>query len=120
MLATLLVALVAIIHLAILVLEMFFWEAPAGRRAFNLSADFARESRVLAANQGLYNGFPGRRPGVGAVAGGIGRAGGDLFPRLRAGRRDIRRADRQPQNSLYSGAARAAGAACGAGAGVGS
>lgn len=41
MLATLLVALVAIIHLAILVLEMFLWEAPAGRRAFNLSADFA-------------------------------------------------------------------------------
>lgn len=57
MLATLLVALVAIIHLAILVLEMFFWEAPAGRRAFNLSVNFARESRVLAANQGLYNGF---------------------------------------------------------------
>ncbi len=115
MLATLLVALVAIIHLAILVLEMFFWEAPAGRRAFNLSADFARESRVLAANQGLYNGFL-----AAGLAGGIGRAGGDLFPRLRAGRRDIRRADRQPQNSLYSGAARAAGAACGAGAGVGS
>ena len=46
MLATLLVALVAIIHLAILVLEMFLWEAPAGRRAFNLSADFAREPRV--------------------------------------------------------------------------
>ncbi|HBT7365470.1 TPA: DUF1304 domain-containing protein, partial [Klebsiella pneumoniae] len=54
MLATLLVALVAIIHLAILVLEMFLWEAPAGRRAFNLSADFARQTRVLAANQGLY------------------------------------------------------------------
>ena len=49
MLATLLVALVAIIHLAILVLEMFLWEAPAGRRAFNLSADFARQTRVLAA-----------------------------------------------------------------------
>lgn len=57
MLATLLVALVAIIHLAILVLEMFLWEASAGRRAFNLSADFARQTRVLAANQGLYNGF---------------------------------------------------------------
>lgn len=56
MLATLLVALVAIIHLAILVLEMFLWEAPARRRAFNLSADFAQET-VLAANQGLYNGF---------------------------------------------------------------
>ena len=57
MLATLLVALVAIIHLAILVLEMFLWEAPAGRRAFNLSADFARQTRVLAANQGLYTAF---------------------------------------------------------------
>ncbi|VCW27470.1 hypothetical protein BANRA_05123 [Klebsiella variicola] len=67
MLATLLVALVAIIHLAILVLEMFLWEAPAGRRAFNLSADFARETRVLAANQGLYNGFwpPAWRGGCG-------------------------------------------------------
>nr|VXZ85193.1 Predicted membrane protein [Klebsiella pneumoniae] len=57
MLATLLVALVAIIHLAIPVLEMFLWEGSAGRRAFNLSADFARQTRVLAANQGLYNGF---------------------------------------------------------------
>ncbi len=118
MLATLLVALVAIIHLAILVLEMFLWEAPAGRRAFNLSADFARETRVLAANQGLYNGF---RPPAwrGAVAGGVGGAGGYLFPGLRAGRRNFRRADRQPQNSLYSGAARTAGAACRGGASVG-
>ncbi len=64
MLATLLVALVAIIHLAIPVLEMFFWEAPAGRRAFNLSADFARETRVLAANRGCIT-VSGRRPGVG-------------------------------------------------------
>ena len=117
MLATLLVALVAIIHLAILVLEMFLWEAPAGRRAFNLSADFARETRVLAANQGLYNGF--LAAGVGAVAGGVGGAGGYLFPGLRAGRRNFRRADRQPQNSLYSGAARTAGAACRGGASVG-
>ncbi len=118
MLATLLVALVAIIHLAILVLEMFLWEAPAGRRAFNLSADFARQTRVLAANQGLYNGFlaAGRH---GAVAGGAGGTGGYLFPGLRAGRRDFRRADRQPQNSLYSGAARAAGAGCRADASVG-
>ncbi len=118
MLATLLVALVAI-HLAILVLEMFLWEAPAGRRAFNLSADFARQTRVLAANQGLYNGFLAAGPGMGAVAGGAGCAGGYLFPGLRAGRRDFRRADRQPQNSLYSGAARAAGAGCRADASVG-
>ena len=33
------------------------WEKPAGRRAFGLSADFARQTKVLAANQGLYNGF---------------------------------------------------------------
>lgn len=57
MLANILVALVAVIHIYILVLEMFLWEKPAGRKAFKLTADFARETRILAANQGLYNGF---------------------------------------------------------------
>ena len=57
MFATILVAIVALIHLYILVLEMFLWNTKTGRKAFNLSADFARETRVLAANQGLYNGF---------------------------------------------------------------
>lgn len=57
MFATLLVAIVAVIHLYILVLEMFLWNTKTGQKAFNLSADFARETRVLAANQGLYNGF---------------------------------------------------------------
>ena len=57
MLANIFIALVAIIHLYILVLEMFLWDSKAGRKAFNLSADFARQTRVLAANQGLYNGF---------------------------------------------------------------
>lgn len=57
MLATLLIAVVAAIHIYILVLEMFLWDTKIGRKAFNLSADFARETRVLAANQGLYNGF---------------------------------------------------------------
>lgn len=57
MLATLLIAVVAAIHIYILVLEMFLWDTKTGRKAFNLSADFARETRVLAANQGLYNGF---------------------------------------------------------------
>jgi len=36
---------------------MLLWEKPAGRRAFGLSADFARQTKMLAANQGLYNGF---------------------------------------------------------------
>lgn len=57
MLATILIALVAAIHVYILVLEMFLWDTKTGRKAFSLSADFARDTRVLAANQGLYNGF---------------------------------------------------------------
>ena len=50
-------ALVALIHAWILVLEMFLWTRPAGRRAFGLTREFAEQTRVLAANQGLYNGF---------------------------------------------------------------
>jgi putative membrane protein len=46
-------AVVALIHLYILVLEMFLWTKPAGRRAFGLTPEFAQASRVLAANQGL-------------------------------------------------------------------
>ncbi|MEP8645568.1 DUF1304 domain-containing protein [Enterobacter cloacae complex sp. SHL012] len=57
MLATVLIAVVAFIHLYILVLEMFLWDTRTGRKAFNLSPEFARETRALAANQGLYNGF---------------------------------------------------------------
>ena len=57
MLATVLIAVVAFIHLYILVLEMFLWDTRTGHKAFNLSPEFARETRVLAANQGLYNGF---------------------------------------------------------------
>ncbi|WP_109124182.1 DUF1304 domain-containing protein [Dyella sp. C11] len=55
--AHLVVALVALLHLWFLVLEMFLWTRPAGRRAFGLTAEFAEQSKVLAANQGLYNGF---------------------------------------------------------------
>ena len=55
--ATVLVALVAIEHLYILVLEMFLWTRPAGLRAFGLTPEFAEQTAVLAANQGLYNGF---------------------------------------------------------------
>jgi putative membrane protein len=57
MIAYLLIAIVAAIHVYILVLEMFLWERPAGRRAFGMTAEFASQTRTLAANQGLYNGF---------------------------------------------------------------
>lgn len=52
-----LVVLVALLHLYFLVLEMFLWAKPMGRKAFGLTESFANETRVLAANQGLYNGF---------------------------------------------------------------
>jgi len=51
------VGLVALLHLYFLVLEMFFWTKPLGRRAFGLTREFAEASKALAANQGLYNGF---------------------------------------------------------------
>lgn len=51
------IGVVALIHLYILILEMFLWEKPAGLRAFGLSKEFAAATKVLAANQGLYNGF---------------------------------------------------------------
>jgi putative membrane protein len=57
MIGTTLVALVAVIHLAILAMEMFLWETPRVRAIFGISPDFAANTRVLAANQGLYNGF---------------------------------------------------------------
>ena len=57
MVATILIALVALLHVYILVLEMFLWETPRGRKTFGTTAEFARATRVLAANQGLYNGF---------------------------------------------------------------
>jgi putative membrane protein len=55
--ATLLTALVALLHIYFLVLEMFLWTKPAGRRVFRTTPEFAEASKVLAANQGLYNGF---------------------------------------------------------------
>ncbi|MDO8925956.1 MAG: DUF1304 domain-containing protein [Sideroxyarcus sp.] len=55
--ANLAIGVVALIHIYILVLEMFLWESVTGRRAFGFSKDFAAATRVLAANQGLYNGF---------------------------------------------------------------
>ena len=50
-------ALVALLHLYFLVLEMFLWDKPTGRRVFGLTPEFAAASKTLAANQGLYNGF---------------------------------------------------------------
>ena len=55
--ANIVIALIALIHVYILVLEMFLWDKPKGMKAFDLTQEFATQSKVLAANQGLYNGF---------------------------------------------------------------
>jgi putative membrane protein len=66
--AAVLVGLVAVIHLYILVLEMFLWRTPRGRAAFGTTAEFAEASATLAANQGLYNGFLAAGLSYGLVA----------------------------------------------------
>jgi putative membrane protein len=68
------VGLIALIHVNILVLEMFLWDKPAGLRAFGQTPEAAKASKVLAANQGLYNGFlaAGLFWGLSLGAGGIG------------------------------------------------
>jgi len=57
LLRDLLVAFVALEHLGFLVLEMFLFKSPAGRRIFRTTPEFAAQAAPLAANQGLYNGF---------------------------------------------------------------
>lgn len=56
-LANMAVAIVALLHIGFLVLEMILWDKPAGRKIFGLSKEDAATTKVLAANQGLYNGF---------------------------------------------------------------
>lgn len=48
---------IALLHVYILILEMFLWTTPRGHKAFGLTPEFARQTKALAANQGLYNGF---------------------------------------------------------------
>lgn len=55
--ANLLIVIVAILHIAFLILEMFLWSQPKGRKIFGTTQEFAKQSAGLAANQGLYNGF---------------------------------------------------------------
>ena len=55
--ANIVIAVIALLHLWFLILEMFLWTRPSGRRAFGTTVEFAEQSKALAANQGLYNGF---------------------------------------------------------------
>ncbi|MEQ1487056.1 MAG: DUF1304 domain-containing protein [Methylotenera sp.] len=55
--SNILITFIALLHIYFLVLEMFLWDKPLGMKTFGLSKEFAAASKVLAANQGLYNGF---------------------------------------------------------------
>ena len=55
--ANVLTGFVALSHVGIMVLEMFFWDHPVGRKIFAMTPEVSASSAVLAANQGLYNGF---------------------------------------------------------------
>ncbi len=57
MIATILIGLVALIHVYIVLLEMLWWDSPRGRKAFGTTPEFSASTKVLAANQGLYNSF---------------------------------------------------------------
>lgn len=57
MIANILIALVALLHLYFIYLEMVAWDTPAGRKAFGTTPEFSAASKALAMNQGLYNGF---------------------------------------------------------------
>ncbi|MDX3775171.1 DUF1304 domain-containing protein [Chromatiaceae bacterium AAb-1] len=55
--ADILIALIALLHIYILILEMFLWDKPRGLKAFGLTSAQAAATKIMAANQGLYNGF---------------------------------------------------------------
>ena len=57
LIASILIGLVALLHVGFLALEMFFWDHPFGRKRFGMTAEYSKASASLAANQGLYNGF---------------------------------------------------------------
>jgi len=56
-LANIVIAVVAVSHVGFLLLEMFFWDHPFGRKRFGMTPEYSQASASLAANQGLYNGF---------------------------------------------------------------
>jgi uncharacterized membrane protein len=96
--ALVLVALMALLHVYILVLEMFLWTTKRGRKAFGTTSEFAEASKVLAANQGLYNGF---------LAAGLGWAlttGGWEGYKIAMFFRYLRWPDCQPPHPVHPGA----------------
>ncbi|HKI54230.1 MAG TPA: DUF1304 domain-containing protein [Anaerolineales bacterium] len=57
LIANILIGFVALLHIGFLILEMFLWDHPVGRKTFKMTSEYSKASASLAANQGLYNGF---------------------------------------------------------------
>ena len=57
LIANILIGIVALLHFGFLYLEMFLWDKPRGMKSFRMTEEFAKQSKTLAINQGLYNGF---------------------------------------------------------------
>ncbi|GLQ88133.1 DUF1304 domain-containing protein [Dyella flagellata] len=69
-LAGIVVTIIALMHVWFLILEMLLWDKPTGLRAFGITPEFAAQTKVLAGNQGLYNGFLAAGLGWGLILGG--------------------------------------------------
>jgi hypothetical protein len=108
--ANFLVAVVAVLHVYFLILEMFLWTRPLGLKTFRNSIEKATESAVLAANQGLYNGFLAARPRLGPAPSqsGVCAPDQDFLSALRDRGWRLWRGDRQPPDPLRAGGARSA------------
>ncbi len=103
-------ALIALLHIYILILEMFLWDKPAGLKAFRNTPERAADTKVMAANQGLYNGFLAAGLLLGPLARRTARPRGpDLLPAVRAGGRALRRRHGGPQDPVHPGSAGRAG-----------
>lgn len=77
--AKILVGLVALLHIYFLILEMFLWDKPFGLKTFGHNRDFAKASKTLAMNQGLYNGFLAAGLIWGLLAGHAGHSISEFF-----------------------------------------
>jgi hypothetical protein len=95
------------------VLEMFLWTTARGRAAFGTTPEFAEQTKVLAANQGLYNGFLAAGLAWSLIAVGVREGAGAVFPRLRADCRPLRGIHGEPAHLGGAGAACGNCAGCG-------
>ena len=98
MTANILTGRVALIHIYIVWLEMFAWDKPQGMKAFGLTPEFAKATKVLAADQGLYNGFLAAGLVWGLWLGAAGVSDQGVFPALRHCCGPVWRGDGEPED----------------------